>query len=638
MDVTPNKPDDEQARAAAVQESIRRQILAAGKAGARSEIIEPISPSRMDDPVTLDEAGPSPVRALETAIGGYRIEREISRGGQATVLAAAQESTGRKVAIKVMAGGPFVTSSNRQRFEREAKILAELQHPGIVGIIDRGRTADGSFFIVMDHVDGENLDVFLSRRRRTLRQRAVLRLFVKIAHAVHEAHSGGIVHRDLKPSNIMVDQRGDPHVLDFGLAHLACDQTDPLALRLTITGNVVGSLPWASPEQATGNVRELAATSDVYSLGLLLYQALTGNSPYPLTGTLREITRNICETMPPAPETALEPPFGPIDRKLANIIRKAIAKAPARRYANAGALAADLENYLHGRPTSVAPGIRWRRHIAETLLPVVMSLAAAVWVVSDYLSQLLLVPFELPRAVNSVGMEFIQVPSGSFRMGSGTDESGMRNDEAWHMVFISRRFWIGRTEVTRGQYQRVMGTLPALAREDPRLPVDGISWDGAVEFCNRLSTLDGRSYRLPTEAEWEYACRAGTGLPFSGTGRIDDMGWYAQNSGKRLHPVGWKQPNHWGLHDMIGNVSEWCADEYQRNLGTETLTDPVVPSTRFGLAQVIRGGNVFADPPACRAASRGKERPENTRPGLGFRVIMEPKTTTQPTTRIGSSR
>ena len=631
MDATGNQPDSDQAHAAAVRESIRQQILAARKAGERSEIIKPISASRLDDPITLDDVAPPPVALAAMAIEGYRIHREISHGGQATVLAATQESTGRKVAIKVMAGGPYVSPANRLRFEREAKILAELDHPGIVGILERGRTADGSFFIVMDQVDGENLDVFLSRRRQTLGQRAVLRLFAMIAQAVQEAHSHGIVHRDLKPSNIMVDRRCDPHVLDFGLAHLSYDHAEHPDRRLTVTGNVLGSLPWASPEQAVGDVRELAPASDVYSLGLLLYQSLTGNSPYPLIGPLHEITRNICKTTPPAPETALQPPFGPVGRKLADIIRKSIDKAPARRYPTAGGLAADLDDYLNGRPTSVAPAVRWQRYVWSTVLPLLLVLATVVWAVFSYPSRPLIHVIDLPTTTNSIGMEFIRVPSGGFRMGSDPNESGLRNDESPHTVIISKPFWIGRTEVTRGQYQRVMGTLPAaLAAEDLRLPVDRVSWNDAVEFCKRLSALDGRHYRLPTEAEWEYACRAGTRLPFSGTGRLDDMGWYARNSGKRLHPVGWKQPNHWGLYDMIGNVSEWCADEYQANLGTETVTDPFVPPAR--MSRVVRGGNIFAEEPACRGASRDNSFPDRTRPGLGFRVVMEPGLSAPPTT------
>ncbi|MGA2501879.1 MAG: bifunctional serine/threonine-protein kinase/formylglycine-generating enzyme family protein, partial [Tepidisphaeraceae bacterium] len=522
------------------------------------------------------------------------------------------------------------------RFEREAAILAGLDHPGVVGIIDRGRTADGSFFIVMDHIDGENLDVFLSRHRQPPGQRAVLRLFAKIAHAVHEAHSHGVVHRDLKPSNIMVDRRWDPHVLDFGLAHLTCCQTEHYDCRLTVTGNVVGSLPWASPEQAVGNVRELAPSSDVYSLGLLLYQTLTGHSPYPLTGTLHEITQNICKTTPPAPETALQPPFGRIDRKLADVIRKSIEKSPSRRYPTAGGLAADLENYLYGRPTSVAPGIRWQRYIRATILPLALVLATGIWTVLSYPSQPLITPIELPRTTNSIGMEFIRVPSGGFRMGSDTSESGLRNNESLHTVIISKPFWIGRTEVTRGQYRRVMGSVPvALAAEDLRLPVDRVSWNDAVEFCQRLGAVDGRTYRLPTEAEWEYACRGGTGLPFSGTGRLDDMGWYAENSGRRLHPVGWKQPNHWGLHDMLGNVSEWCADEYQGYLGTETVTDPFVPPA--GFSRVIRGGDALAEVPACRAASRDNTFPDRARPALGFRVVMEFRPPASPTTSKSGS-
>jgi hypothetical protein len=151
-------------------------------------------------------------------IDGYFVEREISSGGQATVFKAVQERTGRVVAVKIMHGGPFMGSRGRKRFDRESKILADLNHPNVVGILDKGRTSDGSFYMVMDFVEGCCLDAYV--RKLGKNTSAIVALFAKIACAVDEAHRLGIVHRDLKPMNILVDSRGEPHILDFGMARI----------------------------------------------------------------------------------------------------------------------------------------------------------------------------------------------------------------------------------------------------------------------------------------------------------------------------------------------------------------------------------------------------------------------------------
>jgi len=219
---------------------------------------------------------------------------------------------------------------------------------------------------------------------------------------------------------------------------------------------------------------------------------------------------------------------------------------------------------------------------------------------------------------NGVGMEMVRIPEGTFRMGSSFAEEGRDSDERQRVVTIPEPFLIARTEVTRAQYRRVMGALPpdASPAADDNCPVDGVSWHDAVEFCRRLSVQEGRVYRLPTEAEWEYACRAGTSGPYGGTGRLQDMGWFAGNSGGRLHPVGKLQQNHWGLYDMHGNVAEWCGDEY--HAGT-------VPGLGGGPGaleslRILRGGGADLQLNDCRSAARTLIGAGVTRAFLGFRV------------------
>ncbi len=170
---------------------------------------------------------------------------------------------------------------------------------------------------------------------------------------------------------------------------------------------------------------------------------------------------------------------------------------------------------------------------------------------------------------NSIGMKLRLIPAGEFMMGSPETESNRSDAELQHRVSITKPFYLGVTEVTQEQYQKVMGTNPSQFK-GPQNPVEKVSWADAVEFCGKLSAMPaektaGHVYRLPTEAEWEYACRSGTTTAYSfgdDASRLGDYGWFKGNSDSKPHPVGEKKPNAWGLYDMNGNVYEWCQDRY----------------------------------------------------------------------------
>lgn len=327
-----------------------------------------------------------PTEALIPAesLPGYRLLREIHRGGQGVVYQGIQLSTGRKVAVKVMKEGPFAGPNDRARFEREVKILAHLNHPHIVDVHECG-TAAGCFFYVMDYIAGEPLDVSPTAAKKR-RIPEALRLFRGICNAVEAAHARGIVHRDLKPSNIRIDTQGEPHVLDFGLAKVTLmDQADPLQTPvMTATGQFVGSLPWASPEQVEGSHDSVGVTSDVYSLGVILYQMLTGHFPYPVTGTMRAVMDNILTVEPIRPRS-LRPE---IDDEVETIVLKCLRKPREQRYASAGELGADIERYLNNQPIAARRESAWyvararlrqavRRHPVTALLVVLVLAAAA---------------------------------------------------------------------------------------------------------------------------------------------------------------------------------------------------------------------------------------------------------------------
>ena len=223
---------------------------------------------------------------------------------------------------------------------------------------------------------------------------------------------------------------------------------------------------------------------------------------------------------------------------------------------------------------------------------------------------------------NSIGMVLVPIPAGKFMM--SYPPSGSQ-----HPVTITRPFHIGAFEVTQEQYQKVMGKNPSHFK-GPNNPVEKVTWDEAVEFCRRLSKLPeekaaGHVYRLPTEAEWEYACRAGTTTKFSfgdDEGQLDQYAWYRDSKGtKGTHPVGEKKPNPWGLYDMHGNVGEWCQDrfgEYPRG----PVTDPTGPTT--GSGRVLRGGGWFYHAWYCLSGRRGRYNPALSYYSEGFRVARGP--------------
>ena len=225
------------------------------------------------------------------------------------------------------------------------------------------------------------------------------------------------------------------------------------------------------------------------------------------------------------------------------------------------------------------------------------------------------------KVTNSVGMTLVSAPPGKFIMGSARDEKGRHDDETAHPVMITRGFYIGATEATQAQWQAVMGFNPSKTKGD-KLPVHGISWAHAVEFCKKLSAKERKTYRLPTEAEWEYACRAGAKAASPGGGNPDKMGWHMDNSGERVHPVAALAPNAWGIHDMHGNAMEWTADWYAGPHDKKATTDP--KGAKQGKERVARGGSWLHFARACRSAARVGVRPTWGSEHMGFSVVMAP--------------
>ena len=243
-----------------------------------------------------------------------------------------------------------------------------------------------------------------------------------------------------------------------------------------------------------------------------------------------------------------------------------------------------------------------------------------------------LLPEGQPLTIESIGMDMAWIPAGKFIMGSPRSENGHQlGEETMHQVIISRGFWMGTLEVTQEQYQKLMGENPSFWNSDPKMAVNKVDWHQAMEFCEILTDQEQNygkipkswKFILPTESQWEYACRAGSTTVFHyGNERetLSQYAWFSENSQQRVKPVGLKKPNKWGLYDIHGNVGEWCFDWYGKKYPPDGSVDPI--TQKASDFKVFRGGT-YADPAdRCRAAYRNRNTPETQNPWIGFRVIL----------------
>jgi len=296
-------------------------------------------------------AGDNDTSTLE----GFETIEEVGRGGQGVVYRALHRASGRIVAIKVMR---LDSARSRARLEREARLAARLRHPNIVTMHDCGDMSDGRFAMAMEWIDGIPLDHWTRRVRAdpacdiVARRAKLLRAFTSICDAVEHAHRNGVIHRDLKPENILVDSADEPRILDFGIA---TELTGALATRVTATGEVACTLSYAAPEQLMHDGHHAETRSDVYSLGVILFQLLTGRLPFESECGVADLLAQITHGAVPAPSLITQTANGaghtvPIDRDLDTIVVKALARDPDRRYASAAALRDDIERYGRGDP------------------------------------------------------------------------------------------------------------------------------------------------------------------------------------------------------------------------------------------------------------------------------------------------
>ena len=566
-------------------------------------------------------------------LGEFEIVEPLGRGGMGAVYKARQPSLGRLVAIKVLPASLSANESFVARFDREARAAAAVSHPNIIEIHAVGEDR-GHPYIAMELIDGETLSDVLEREGRLPPDRA-LAVMKQTAAALAEAHEHGILHRDIKPANILLDAKGRVKVADFGLAKRA-----DMDVTLTLVGATLGTPLYMSPDAARGLPAD--ARSDLYSLGATFYQAIAGRPPFDGQTPAQVILKHAEAAVPPLGQLAPDTPA-----ELCRIIHRLLRKNPDERYPSAEALLGDLERVEVGgarrrsavRASLDEPRNRQRRRRRLALLAGIGAAAVAVVAVL-VLPPLLggrptrraappagtIWPFDAAEAKRrqqataealgvdveetidlggGVKMTFVLIPAGEFLMGSppttspeeleklfGKDEwTTYTTDFPQHRVRISRPFWLGKTEVTQEQWQAVMGDDPSGSPGRGQNPVDNVSWEDCQQFLLKLSATTGKKLRLPAEAEWEYACRAGAATAFyfgDNPADLDAHAWHSGNAVVMTQPVGKTKPNAWGLYDMAGNVWEWCED-WHGPYGEEAETDPEGPGA--GNARILRGGS-----------------------------------------------
>jgi serine/threonine protein kinase len=608
------------------------------------------------------------------SLGRYQILEQLGEGGMATVYKAYDTRLDRYVAIKVIRNdlfGPTLLERMLKRFEREAKALAKLSHPNIVKVLDYGEH-NGAPYLVLEYLPGGTLKGQVMGR--PIPWQEAVRLLLPIAGALDYAHEQKIIHRDVKPANILLTEKGQPMLSDFGIAKILEMKEE---FTLTGSGTGIGTPEYMAPEQGMG--REVDARTDIYSLGIVLYELVTGRKPYTADTPMAVVLKHMTDPLPRPRQYIADLP-DIVER----VLLKALAKDPQDRYSKISEFADALENADQSRktantqpntPTSstnltqllqkknlnrlwltfgvvgiVFTGvlIGWlargdkTTEVPPTTTPSSTSIPTNTTIPSVTINPTATrTPFQTATPKLDIGstmtgndgMTLLYVPAGEFTMGS---ETGKDEEKPIHTIYLDG-FWIDQTEVTNRQYALCVtaGQCISPNETDSSLrsiyygnsefddyPVIYVNWNMAKTYCEWA----GR--RLPTEAEWEKAAR---GMDERTYPWGEDISCNEANYDPKDSCFGdttiagnfTSGESPYGVYDMAGNVWEWVSDWYSETYFQDSpLANPLGPDS--GQYRVLRGGSFDSGTSGVRTINRYRYEPTYTLLSIGFRCASSP--------------
>ena len=599
--------------------------------------------------------------------GKYKILKQLGQGGFGITYLAENTMLDGKVAIKEFFFKEYCnrdeetshvtipTDGNREiverfkaKFIKEARTIFKLNHPNIVRIFDIFEE-NGTAYYVMDYIEGESLNEMV-KRRGAIPEAEAIGYIKEVGSALTYIHGKNINHLDIKPGNLMKRRDNNKiQVIDFGVAK----QYDAATSEGTTTTPVGISHGYSPSEQYQQNgVQTFSPQSDVYALAATLFKLLTGNTPPEAIvlqdeGLPKEELRmkGVSETVVSAIEAAMQTrtkrtqsvaefiknldanddeatELTEETRKAEEEKRREEAEAKCRAEEKAAAerqareeAERKREEENKARRSKLKKIILWAV-VAVVGVGVLMNIPP-----SPTLGTSSYTPNIQEFTVNGVSFQMVEVRGGTFTMGATSEQGDANDDEKpTHEVTLSD-YYIGKTEVTQALWEAVMGNNPSYF-QGKSLPVENISWNDCKTFIVKLNALTGKTFRMPTEAEWEYAARGGSksrGYKYSGSGNIDEVAWHKDNSEEKTHEVGTKRPNELGLYDMSGNVWEWCNDWYG-DYSSASQTNPKGPDS--GANRIGRGGGWWYYARGCRCSIRGDFGPDYRNEFLGLRLCL----------------
>jgi formylglycine-generating enzyme required for sulfatase activity len=471
-------------------------------------------------------------------------------------------------------------------FAEEAKRLDELgKHPQIPELLAYFIHEDKRQYLVQEYIAGQNLEQEL-KTQGNFTQDKIRALLLDLLPVLDFIHQRQVIHRDIKPENIIRRAQDNKLVLvDFGAAKAVTP------VNRSVTGTMIGSAEYVAPEQMNGKA---VNASDLYSLGVTCLYLLTGISPFDLfdVGEHEWIWRDYLLN-------------NSVSDDLGNILDKLVIFGTKKRYQEVKDVLEDL-------------GLKTVTQIQVPSPPPIITIPVSPRPPVSQFSDPQVLIETLP---GDIKLEIVMLPAGSFTMGS--DEYG--NEQPKHQVTL-KKFAITKYPVTQEQYQAIIGSNPSHFKNNPKNPVECVNWNDAQIFCRKLNLITGKKYRLPSEAEWEYACRAGTQTRYyfgDDEKQLGNYAWYDKNSGSKTHPVGQKKPNNWGIFDMNGNVWEWCEDGWHDNY-KKAPTDGSSWNDNHSRSssRILRGGSWGVNSRNCRAADRLRFVTDDRYFNRGFRLAL----------------